>query len=460
MGGGGSKATAPAKGGGGRAAANGGGGGGTASGGSGGRPVDMAKLDPVLPGDFFGKRVPLSDITFVDDEPIGRGAFGSVWKAVVRNKLVAVKQLDPPGEGGNAAAPADGKDKKNEMIYDFYHETTMMEKLKHPNIVLFLGTVSADPNYCIITELMSGCVGDLLRLCRHKEMSMTWGLTLGIARDCAKAMAYLHGLDPPMIHRNLKSENLLINEDFVGKVADFGLARFEDTATTMTMCGTPSWVAPEVFRGEPYTHTCDVYSFAILLWELVTQEKPHHGMDVSTLGLEVGVQGLRPPMPPNCPRLINHLLQNCWQDGGPSNVKNHLGCAACRGGEVAGTFKCSCPPAAAGSATARPGFDDIIEIIDVIARDGPPMGDVVECGTGERNYDTWLATQQDKEYDQMSMPQLKEECRQLGINDRGNQQELVHRLEECDRKLAEKRQAEGCTPSDAAVLAASPPAEG
>ena len=104
-------------------------------------------------------------------------------------------------------------------------------------------------------------------------------------------------LDPPMIHRDLKSENLLINEDFVGKVADFGLARFEDTATTMTMCGTPSWVAPEVFRGESYSHKADVYSYAIVLWELMTAGVPFAGANIHTITLAI-VEGKRPPIPP------------------------------------------------------------------------------------------------------------------------------------------------------------------
>ncbi len=68
------------------------------------------------------------------------------------------------------------------------------------------------------------------------------------------------------------------------------------------------------------------------------------------------------------------------------------------------------------------------------------MDDVVNCGTGERNYETWLATQH-KEYDQMSMAQLKEECKQCGLNDKGNTAELVHRLEENEKKVAEQRAA-------------------
>ena len=407
MGGGGSKE------GGGGAAANGG-----ADGGADGGGLDMSKLDPVLPDDFFGKHVPVGEIKFL--EPIGKGAFGEVWKAVVKNKLVAVKKLFTETEGGN------DNDQKNEAIYDFYHETTMMEKLKHKNIVQFLGTVSVDPNYCIITELMSGCVSDLLRLCRHKEMSMTWKLTLMIARDCAEAMNYLHTLDPPMIHRDLKSENLLIDERFQGKVGDFGLARFEDSASTMTQCGTPSWVAPEVFRGEQYSHSCDVYSFAILFWELVTQEKPHHGEDPSGLGLKVGVEGLRPAQPANCPQLVFDLLVDCWQDGMPGNVKNSSG--------------------EEGHKDNRPDFAEIIQRINRIAKTKPgdpnyvSMDDVVNCGTGERNYETWLATQH-KEYDQMSMAQLKEECKQCGLNDKGNTAELVHRLEENEKKVAEQRAA-------------------
>ena len=272
--------------------------------------IDLSKLDTLLPDDFFGINIPIEKITY--GESVGKGGFGEVFKCVIENKQVAVKKLFTD----------EGQDM--DAIYEFYHEATVMKKLKHPNIVQFLGTVAKDPDYCIITELMSGSVHDLLRLCRNQQLQMTWGLTLNIARDCAKAMAFMHGLDPPMIHRDLKSENLLINEAFTGKVADFGLARRENTEETMTVCGTPSWVAPEIIRGEQYSHSCDVYSFAILFWELVTQEKPHKGHQVSAIPMEVSMKSLRPDHPQHVPAPVYALMQDMWQVG-PKNSSDDDG---------------------------------------------------------------------------------------------------------------------------------------
>ena len=120
----------------------------------------------------------------------------------------------------------------------------------------------------------------------------------------AEACKYLHAREPKIVHRDLKSENLLINDQFTAKVSDFGLSRFIDLDAKMTVCGTPSWVAPEIFREERYTEKVDVYSYAILLWELITQDKPHYGFDAIQLPYLVGKEKLRPAVPGDCPATV------------------------------------------------------------------------------------------------------------------------------------------------------------
>ena len=103
--------------------------------------------------------------------------------------------------------------------------------------------------------------GTLLKMIHNSGGShqLSWRLILQIMEDAAEAMTFLHSVD--IIHRDLKAENLLLDEDFRCKLADFGLARTIDKGGTMTICGTPSWIAPEVFEGSHYDNTVDVYSF-------------------------------------------------------------------------------------------------------------------------------------------------------------------------------------------------------
>eukprot|EP01089_Gocevia_fonbrunei_P014279 TRINITY_DN3876_c0_g5_i1.p1 TRINITY_DN3876_c0_g5~~TRINITY_DN3876_c0_g5_i1.p1 ORF type:complete len:172 (+),score=17.73 TRINITY_DN3876_c0_g5_i1:52-516(+) len=134
--------------------------------------------------------------------------------------------------------------------------------------------------------------------------------------DAAKGMTYLHNSMPVIIHRDLKSHNLLIDLHWRTKVSDFGLSRIAERSVlqTMTSCGTPSWTAPEVLRGEKYTESCDVFSYGVVLWECVTRENPHAGLPHFQIVFQVGTQGLRPKIPQDCPHAWARLIADCWLD--------------------------------------------------------------------------------------------------------------------------------------------------
>eukprot|EP01097_Dermamoeba_algensis_P003207 TRINITY_DN2285_c0_g1_i3.p1 TRINITY_DN2285_c0_g1~~TRINITY_DN2285_c0_g1_i3.p1 ORF type:complete len:147 (+),score=28.89 TRINITY_DN2285_c0_g1_i3:125-565(+) len=126
-------------------------------------------------------------------------------------------------------------------------------------------------------------------------------------------MNYLHSLSPKIIHRDLKSLNLLLDSNGMIKVADFGLARVRiDSGNMTTKVGTPLYMAPELIRGEQYTESVDVYSFGIILWEMFTNITPFKGMDPLNVCLGVAYQGLRPVIPSNCPLPLSHLITSCW----------------------------------------------------------------------------------------------------------------------------------------------------
>jgi len=147
---------------------------------------------------------------------------------------------------------------------------------------------------------------------------LPWVRLKNMALDIARGMNYLHCSDPIIIHRDLKSHNLLVDEHFKVKVCDFGLStmvkRHLDRFTAMTPVGTPCWTAPEVLRNELYSERADVFSFGVVLWELVTREDPYQGMPTFQIVIAVGQHKMRPLIPPNAPSALSQLMADCWNE--------------------------------------------------------------------------------------------------------------------------------------------------
>jgi len=127
-------------------------------------------------------------------------------------------------------------------------------------------------------------------------------------------MNYLHTLDPPVLHRNLKSQNLLIDDGGKVKIADFGWSRLKTFDAGKTFFHGWQWVAPEILWGGKFTEAADVYSFSMVAWEVLTNAVPFHGLNPVQIGLAVREQKLRPPLPADCPPGFGELLQACWHD--------------------------------------------------------------------------------------------------------------------------------------------------
>jgi len=230
---------------------------------------------------------------------LGKGSQGEVFKATWRGSTVAVKKVDT-----RKVAP--------EIIEEFCSEAHIMRRLRHPTLTLFMGVSLEHPHLCIVTELVAR--GSLFDLIHDEHAALTWSKCLGIALDVARGMNYLHSHTPPILHRDLKSLNILVDENWRGKVADFGMTRFQEEGTTMTQCGSPLWMAPEMIRNDPYDEKSDVYSFAICLWEMYTRKIPYRdlGLNPSHLVVKVVKEHLRPPIPKTCPRPFRHLMEKCW----------------------------------------------------------------------------------------------------------------------------------------------------
>lgn len=125
-------------------------------------------------------------------------------------------------------------------------------------------------------------------------------------------MAYLHHGNPPVLHRDLKSANLLLDDSYTAKVCDFGLSRLKAQARSMTgNCGTVQWMAPEVLANMSYDEKADVFSYGIILWELLSRECPYEGMTAIQCALAVLNRDKRPEIPKWCPPSFHALIKSC-----------------------------------------------------------------------------------------------------------------------------------------------------
>ncbi|KAA8539185.1 hypothetical protein F0562_025877 [Nyssa sinensis] len=243
--------------------------------------------------------IPWSDLVL--KEKIGEGSFGIVQRAKWRGFDVAVKILM---EQHFLA----------ERFEEFLREVAIMKHLRHPNIVLFMGAVTQPPNLSIVTEYLSrGSLHKLLQM-PDAEVMLNYRLRLNMAYDVANGMNYLHQRRPPIVHRDLKSPNLLVDSKYTVKVCDFGLSRSKANTflSSHTAAGTPQWMAPEVLCDEPSDEKSDVYSFGVILWELMTLQQPWRNLNPHQVVAVVGFKGERLQIPSKVNPRVAALIEVCW----------------------------------------------------------------------------------------------------------------------------------------------------
>ncbi|XP_029970160.1 mitogen-activated protein kinase kinase kinase 20-like [Salarias fasciatus] len=225
-------------------------------------------------------------------ENCGGGSFGSVYRAlwISQDKEVAVKKL---------------------LKID--KEAEILSVLSHKNIIQFYGAVLESPNYGIVTEYASGgSLYEYLSSEQSEEMDMEQIMTWAI--QIAKGMHYLHAEAPvKVIHRDLKSRNVVMTADKVLKICDFGASKFLSHTTHMTVVGTFPWMAPEVIQSLPVSETCDTYSYGVVLWEMLTREVPFKGFEGLQVAWLVVEKQERLTIPTSCPASFAELMRKCWQ---------------------------------------------------------------------------------------------------------------------------------------------------
>ncbi|XP_038699348.1 serine/threonine-protein kinase EDR1 isoform X2 [Tripterygium wilfordii] len=254
-------------------------------------------INPML-GQVSEWEIPWEDLQI--GERIGIGSYGEVYRADWNGTEVAVKKFLDQDFSGDA-------------LVQFKCEVEIMLRLRHPNVVLFMGAVTRPPHFSILTEFLPR--GSLYRLLHRPNFQLDERRRLRMAVDVAKGMNYLHTSHPTIVHRDLKSPNLLVDKNWVVKVCDFGLSRMKHHTflSSKSTAGTPEWMAPEVLRNEPANEKCDVYSFGVILWELVTCCIPWKGLNPMQVVGAVGFQHRRLEIPEDVDPAIGQIIRECWQ---------------------------------------------------------------------------------------------------------------------------------------------------
>lgn len=241
-------------------------------------------------------------------EKLGAGSSGKVYKGLYKGGEVAIKVLKSMTESAE--------------IEEFKKEFMIMSAVRSKYVVYFHGAV-LQPKLCMVMEYCSR--GSLYHVITNEKYDIGWDKVFQFAIETAKGIDQLHNGDPPIVHRDLKSLNLLVNDKWEVKVCDFGLSRFNtgsNAATLVKMRGTFAYCAPEVYFGEQFSTKSDVYSMGMVFWELVVRcilgryERPFAEFKNLHFDFQIIIQtakkGLRPTIPETCPEGWKHLIKICF----------------------------------------------------------------------------------------------------------------------------------------------------
>ncbi|KAL5715471.1 hypothetical protein ACHQM5_017284 [Ranunculus cassubicifolius] len=232
-----------------------------------------------------------------------KGAHSQLYHGIYKEQPVAVKIIRQPDDDENGTMLV-------RLEKQYNREVTLLSHLFHPNVIKLVAACKEPPVFCVITEYLAG---GSLRAFLHKLEHKTLPLqkVIAVALDIARGMEYIHSQG--VIHRDLKPENIIFDEEFHLKIVDFGIACGEAYCEALAEdSGTYRWMAPEMIKHKPYGRKVDVYSFGLVLWEMIAGAIPYEDMTPIQAAFAVVNKNLRPVIPTNCPTALGDLVEQCW----------------------------------------------------------------------------------------------------------------------------------------------------
>ncbi|KAG4386044.1 hypothetical protein AAZX31_12G199600 [Glycine max] len=254
----------------------------------------MFNNKPLLPYEKWN--IDFSELTV--GTRVGIGFFGEVFRGIWNGTDVAIKVFLE-------------QDLTAENMEDFCNEISILSRLRHPNVILFLGACTKPPRLSMVTEYMElGSLYYLIHLNGQKK-KLNWRRRLRMLRDICKGLMCIHRMK--VVHRDLKSANCLVNKHWTVKICDFGLSRImtESPMRDSSSAGTPEWMAPELIRNEPFTEKCDIFSLGVIMWELCTLNRPWEGVPPERVVYSVANEGSRLEIPEGP---LGRLISECWAE--------------------------------------------------------------------------------------------------------------------------------------------------
>ncbi|KAM7492595.1 hypothetical protein LguiA_035516 [Lonicera macranthoides] len=274
------------------------------------RTIGIPHLDPSL-GDLD-----INSLQIIKNEDLeelrelGSGTFGTVYHGKWRGTDVAIKRIKKSCFAGRSS-------EQERLTIEFWREADILSKLHHPNVVAFYGVVQDGPGGTLATVAEYMVDGSLRHVLVRKDRQLDHRKRLIIAMDAAFGMEYLHSKN--IVHFDLKCDNLLVNlkdpSRPICKVADFGLSKIKrNTLVSGGVRGTLPWMAPELLNGSSnkVSEKVDVFSFGIVLWEILTGEEPYANMHYGAIIGGIVNNTLRPNIPTNCDPEWRRLMEHCW----------------------------------------------------------------------------------------------------------------------------------------------------